>query len=157
MDERCPRAWAGAAHRRATQRVDRDLDRPARVPALAEAPQGETGPADRDTFTNDIDTIWVDEKAAFEHAQEFLQIVMPRYADRIKHYDAPEPMFHKYGIEYQTAESPKSDLYRVMLPFLNSGRMELVDNRRAGKAVYYSLDNHTLALFQQGLAHIGHK
>src|SRR6266481_4827609 len=53
----------------------------------------------RDTFTAEIDTIWVDEPAAFEHAQEFLQIVMPRYASRIKLYDGTEPLFHKYGIE----------------------------------------------------------
>jgi ribonuclease E len=53
----------------------------------------------RDTFTSEIDTIWVDEPEAFEHAQEFLQIVMPRYANRIKQYAEPEPLFHKYGIE----------------------------------------------------------
>ncbi|HEV3448563.1 MAG TPA: Rne/Rng family ribonuclease [Gemmataceae bacterium] len=57
----------------------------------------------RDTFTNDIDTIWVDEPAAFEHAQEFLQIVMPRYATRIKHYTDSEPLFHRYGIENEIA------------------------------------------------------
>jgi ribonuclease E len=57
----------------------------------------------RDTFTSDIDTIWVDEPDAFAHAQEFLQIVMPRYANRIKHYDGPEPLFHKYGIEDEIA------------------------------------------------------
>jgi ribonuclease E len=57
----------------------------------------------RDTFTSDIDTIWVDEPAAFEHAQEFLQIVMPRYAARIKLYDGKEPLFHKYGIEEEIA------------------------------------------------------
>lgn len=57
----------------------------------------------RDTFTNDIDTIWVDEKNAFEHAQEFLQIVMPRYAARIKHFEDTEPLFHKYGIEDEIA------------------------------------------------------
>jgi ribonuclease E len=57
----------------------------------------------RDTFTNDIDTIWVDEPNAFGHAQEFLQIVMPRYANRIKHYEGPEPLFHKYGIEDEIA------------------------------------------------------
>ena len=28
---------------------------------------------------------------------------MPRYADRIKFYDATEPMFHKYGIENEIA------------------------------------------------------
>jgi ribonuclease E len=53
----------------------------------------------RDIFTNEIDTIWVDEPQAYEHAQEFLQIVMPRYAARIKLYSGVEPLFHKYGIE----------------------------------------------------------
>jgi ribonuclease E len=57
----------------------------------------------RDTFTNDIDTIWVDEPNAYEHAREFLQIVMPRYANRIKLYEAPEPLFHKHGIEDEIA------------------------------------------------------
>jgi ribonuclease E len=57
----------------------------------------------RDTFTSDIDTIWVDEPTAFEHAKEFLQIVMPRYANRIKLYDGKEPLFHKYGIEEEIA------------------------------------------------------
>ena len=27
----------------------------------------------RDTFTSDIETIWVDERAAYDHAQEFLR------------------------------------------------------------------------------------
>ena len=42
----------------------------------------------RDNFAADIDAIWVDEKNAFEAAQEFMQVVMPRYADRIKFYEA---------------------------------------------------------------------
>jgi ribonuclease E len=57
----------------------------------------------RDTFTSDIDTIWVDEPAAYEQAKEFMQIVMPRYASRIKLYEGPEPLFHKYGIEDEIA------------------------------------------------------
>jgi Rne/Rng family ribonuclease len=57
----------------------------------------------RDTFTSDINTIWVDEPAAFEHAQEFMQIVMPRYANRIQLYNDSEPLFHKYGIENEIA------------------------------------------------------
>src|SRR6185369_17459717 len=51
----------------------------------------------------DIDTIWVDEPTAFEHAQEFLQIVMPRYASRIKLFSDTEPLFHRYGIEEEIA------------------------------------------------------
>ena len=57
----------------------------------------------RDNFTSDIDTIWVDEQAAFEAAQEFMQVVMPRYADRIKLYEGKEPLFHRFGIEDEIA------------------------------------------------------
>jgi len=57
----------------------------------------------RDTFTSDIDTIWVDEPAAYEHAKEFLEVVMPRFADRLKLYEGREPLFHKYGVEDEIA------------------------------------------------------
>jgi ribonuclease E len=57
----------------------------------------------RDIFTSEIDSITVDEKNAYEHAKEFLQIVMPRYASRINFYDSTEPMFHRYGIETEIA------------------------------------------------------
>jgi ribonuclease E len=53
----------------------------------------------RDTFTSDIESIWVDEPNHFQTAQEFLNIVMPRYASRIKLYEGREPLFHKYGLE----------------------------------------------------------
>jgi len=58
----------------------------------------------RDIFTNDIDTIWVDEPNAFAHASEFLQIVMPRYASRIRFFGDTEPLFHRYGIEDEIAK-----------------------------------------------------
>jgi ribonuclease E len=57
----------------------------------------------RDIFTSDIDTIWVDEPNAFAQAAEFLKIVMPRYADRIKHYADTEPIFHRFKIEQEIA------------------------------------------------------
>jgi ribonuclease E len=53
----------------------------------------------RDTFTSDVDNIVVDEPNAYEHAKEFLEFVMPRYANRIQLYAEPEPLFHKRGIE----------------------------------------------------------
>ena len=53
----------------------------------------------RDIFTNDIDTIWVDEATAFAHAHEFLQIVMPKFASRIRYFESTEPLFYKYGVE----------------------------------------------------------
>ena len=51
IDVGCPRGWAGAHVLRDTERLDRDLDQPARVPARAEAFQAETGPGERETVT----------------------------------------------------------------------------------------------------------
>jgi hypothetical protein len=42
----------------------------------------------------------------------------------------PVERFHAHGIEYLPAEQPKSDIYRDALPLLNSGNVELLDNRR---------------------------
>jgi ribonuclease E len=58
----------------------------------------------RDIFTNDIDTIWVDEATAFAHASEFLQIVMPKFASRLRYFESTEPLFHKYGVEDEIAK-----------------------------------------------------
>ncbi len=67
----------------------------------------------RDIFNAEIDTIWIDEPAAFERAQEFLRVVMPRFVDRLKLYDAKVPIFHKYGIEDEIAKIQRR---RVDLP-----------------------------------------
>lgn len=67
----------------------------------------------RDIFTNDVDSIWVDEPTAFAHASEFLQIVMPRYASRIRFFGDTEPLFHRYGIE---EEITKIHQKRIDLP-----------------------------------------
>lgn len=61
----------------------------------------------RDIFTSEIDTIYIDEPSAYERAREFLQIVMPKYVDRLKLYDKPEPLFHHYGIEEEIAKIQK--------------------------------------------------
>jgi ribonuclease E len=71
----------------------------------------------------------VDEQAAFDHAQEFLQIVMPRYASRIKHYDGTEPMFHKYGIEDEIAR-----IQQRHVPLPNGGSI-VIDQTEALVAI----------------------
>ena len=52
----------------------------------------------RDIFTSEVDVIYIDEPAAFERAKEFLQIVMPRYVNRLQLYEGREPLFHKYNL-----------------------------------------------------------
>ncbi len=58
----------------------------------------------RDIFTSEIDTIWIDEPSAFERAQEFLRVVMPKFVNRLRLYEEKVPLFHKYGIEDEIAK-----------------------------------------------------
>jgi ribonuclease E len=67
----------------------------------------------RDIFSSEIDAIWVDEKNAYESAKEFLDVVMPKYADRIKLWENSEPMFFKHGIEQEIGRIQQR---RVELP-----------------------------------------
>ena len=58
----------------------------------------------RDIFTGDVDSIFIDEPQAYERAKEFLQIVMPRFVNRLQLYSGKEPLFHKYSIENEIAK-----------------------------------------------------
>jgi ribonuclease E len=82
---------------------------------LAKRIKNESGPCDvyeesdimirtiRDTFTEDIDSIVIDSPEAFQRAKEFMELVMPKYADRIQLYDSREPLFHRYKLEHEIA------------------------------------------------------
>jgi ribonuclease E len=53
----------------------------------------------RDIYNAEIETIWIDEPETFERAKEFLNVVLPRHANRLQLYEGKEPIFHKYRIE----------------------------------------------------------
>ena len=42
----------------------------------------------------------------------------------------PRELFRRRHISYDTATKPKSDLYRELLPLINSGRCELLDHQK---------------------------
>ena len=83
----------------------------------------------RDIFTSEIDTIWIDEPSAFERAQEFLRVVMPRFVNRIKLYDGKVPLFHKYGIEDEIAK-----IQRRQVPLPEGGSI-VIDQTEALVAI----------------------
>jgi hypothetical protein len=43
----------------------------------------------------------------------------------------PREAFRKFGVTYDVCESPKSDLYRELLPAINASKVELLDVPRA--------------------------
>src|SRR5262249_50383373 len=67
---------------------------------------------------------------------EFARLLKTYRIDRVKgdHYGGewPREQFRTHGIEYEPSAAPKSDLYRDLLPLLNSARVELVDIPRLG-------------------------
>lgn len=57
----------------------------------------------RDIYTSEIDQVVIDEPEAHERARDFLKIVMPRHANRLKLYEGREPLFNKNKIDEEIA------------------------------------------------------
>jgi hypothetical protein len=67
----------------------------------------------------------VDEFSALLTSYKITRVSGDRYAG-----EWPRARFRDRGIGYETAERPKSDLYRDLLPLLNARRIELLDDRK---------------------------
>ena len=83
----------------------------------------------RDIYNAEIDQVLIDEPAAYERAQEFLKIVLPRHANRIKQYDGKEPLFHKYKIEEEITR-----IQRRVVPLKGGGSI-VIDQTEALVAI----------------------
>ena len=58
----------------------------------------------RDILSVDIDSIMIDEESAYERVGDFLKLVMPRSANKLKLYNGKDPLFHKYKVETEIAK-----------------------------------------------------
>lgn len=67
----------------------------------------------------------VEEFAATLKARHIDRVVGDKYAG-----EWPAEQFQRHGLRYEAASLPKSDLYRELLPALNSRRVELLDHPR---------------------------
>jgi hypothetical protein len=67
----------------------------------------------------------VQEYAALLKSYRISKVTGDRYAG-----EWPREQFRKYGVQYEVADKSKSDIYRDLLPLLNSRRVELLDNQR---------------------------
>ncbi len=55
----------------------------------------------RDYMRNDIGEILIDEPTIYQQAMDFVQMVTPKVAEKIKLYEDPTPLFSRYQIESQ--------------------------------------------------------
>ena len=83
----------------------------------------------RDIFTAEVDTIYIDEESAYERAREFLQLVMPRYVNRLKLYEGKEPLFHKHNLDQEIAK-----IHRRQVPLKDGGSI-VIDQTEALVAI----------------------
>jgi ribonuclease E len=83
----------------------------------------------RDNFTEDIDAIVVDQPEAYSRVKDFLEMVMPRYVDRLQHYAGREPLFHKYKLESEIAR-----IHQRVVPLKNGGSI-VIDQTEALVAI----------------------
>ena len=83
----------------------------------------------RDIFTGDVDTIYIDEPSAYERTKEFLQLVMPRYVNRLRLYEGREPLFHKYDLDHEIAK-----IHRREVPISTGGSI-VIDQTEALVAI----------------------
>jgi len=67
----------------------------------------------------------IDEFSALSKSYRVIRVVGDRYAGEF-----PRELFRKNGIVYATANKVKSDLFRDLLPLLNSGRIVLPKSDR---------------------------
>ncbi len=67
-------------------------------------------------------------------AQEFAEVLKQYHVSTVTgdRYGGewPREQFRKHGIEYRPSEKTKSEIYLELLPAINSGKLELLDNKR---------------------------
>ena len=83
----------------------------------------------RDMFTEDVGRILIDEPAAYERAREFLDLVMPKYVERLQLYEGKEPLFHRYGLEDEIGK-----MYQRKVPLKGGGSI-VIDQTEALVAI----------------------
>lgn len=83
----------------------------------------------RDVFTPDIEEIWVEGESVFKSAKEFMKILMPAQAKKIKQYKGVEPLFLANQVENQL-EAIHSNIVQ-----LKSGGYLVIDQTEALVAV----------------------
>ncbi len=142
VPERCGYIIRTAGMGQEREAIQRDLDKLAtrlvgleRAAGIARAPSvlhkepDVIGRTLRDLFNDSIDEVWIDSKEEYEAAKEYFEDLMPDYADRVKWWQNPIPIFAYHHIEEQIEETFER---RVALP---SGGSIVIDRTEALVAI----------------------
>ncbi|WP_137679129.1 Rne/Rng family ribonuclease [Aurantiacibacter suaedae] len=70
----------------------------------------------RDIYNREIEEVVVEGEAGYKAARNFMKLLMPSHARRVKHYSDPVPLFQRYG-----AEDQLSAMYDPMVQLKSGG------------------------------------
>ena len=113
----------------------RDKTLHSEAPALIHSDSDLIKRAIRDIYNSDIEEVLVEGDDGYRAAKDFMKLLMPSHARRVKQYADPVPLYQRYGVEdqlgamYQPVVPLKSGGYLVINPTealvsidINSGR-----------------------------------
>jgi ribonuclease G len=83
----------------------------------------------RDLIVGDDDRVVVDDDAELERIEDFVRRFMPGYESNIQRWDSPEPMFERYGVEWEITRASRRKVW------LKSGGYILIDRTEALTAI----------------------
>lgn len=83
----------------------------------------------RDLVTPDLDEIIIDDPAEYDRLTRFMRRFMPRYTDRVKRYEGPDPIFDAYGVEIELNRALGRKVW------LKSGGYLIIDQTEALTAI----------------------
>ncbi|KLE32996.1 Rne/Rng family ribonuclease [Aurantiacibacter gangjinensis] len=70
----------------------------------------------RDIYNREIEEVMVEGEEGYKAAKQFMKLLMPSHARRVKHYNDPVPLFQRYG-----AEDQLSAMYDPMVQLKSGG------------------------------------
>nr|WP_034157568.1 ribonuclease E/G [Sphingomonas sp. ERG5] len=113
----------------------RDTTLQSSAPALVYGDSDLIKRAIRDIYNREIDEVIVEGEHGYRHAKDFMKLLMPSHARKVKHYSDPVPLFQRAHVEdqlgamYHPVVQLKSGGYLVINPTealvsidINSGR-----------------------------------
>jgi len=83
----------------------------------------------RDLLTDEEDRVVVDSDQELERIVDFVRRFMPDFEGNIQRWDSPEPMFERYGVEWEITRASRRKVW------LKSGGYILIDRTEALTAV----------------------
>ena len=79
----------------------RDLTLQSTAPALVYEEANQIKRAIRDLYTKDLEEVLIEGEDGYRTAKDFMRMLMPSHAKRVKQYKDRIPLFHRYQIEQQ--------------------------------------------------------